>query len=287
MQSFCRCCRRSPGHKYGSTNDRRSAADAPTIRSSAAGCADEPSAVPYLSKSLESFCSTFASYSSQLHDQIQIFNSEFSNLVIFNLVIESGCCSKAPFSNYSFAKLPNYQILFRSRLADLLLQPFARVAHTLLLVWIGRTQSPHFRRHLSYLLAVNPAHSHLRLFGINGHRHPSRQGVLNRVRIAQREHDRVLALQLGAITNAHDLQFAVPAFRHPFHGVVHQRARQSVNGSVIVILAGDLDVTILLLQLHALGQMRLHLSFGSLDHYGVSLHFKLHSLRERNRLFSD
>jgi hypothetical protein len=33
--------------------------------------------------------------------------------------------------------------------------------------------------------------------------------------------------------------------------------------------------------------MRLHLALGALHNHGVALHFKLHSLRERNRFLSD
>src|SRR6185437_15658951 len=212
---------------------------------------------------------------------------ELSNLVIFNLVIEKQMLCQPPFSNYPFTKLPNYQILLRARFSDLLLQPLARVAHTLLLVRIRRTQGAHFRRHLSHFLPVNAAYRHLRLLGVNRHRNAGWQRVFNWVRIAQSEHNRVLALQLGAIADAYDLQIAVPALGHAFHCVVDQGARQAVNGSMIVILARHLNMTVLLLQLHALGQMRLHLAFGSLNHHGVSFSFKLHSRGERNRLFSD
>src|SRR6185437_2458902 len=212
---------------------------------------------------------------------------ELCNLVSFNLVIEKQMLSQPLFSNYPFTKLPNYQILLRARLSDLLFQPLARVAHTLLLVRIRRTQGAHFCRDLSHFLPVNAAHRHLRLLGVNRHRNAGWQRVFNRVRIAQREHNRVLALQLGAIADAYDLQVAVPALGHAFHRVVDQGARQAVNGSMIVILARHLNMTVLLLQLHALGQMRLHLALGPLHDYRVSLHFKLHSLWERNRLFSD
>ena len=60
-----------------------------------------------------------------------------------------------------------------------------------------------------------------------------------------------------------------------------------MDGRMIVVLAGDLNVPVRLLQFDAGRKMRLHLALGPLHHHGVALYFKLHSLRERNRFLSD
>src|SRR5580700_4665162 len=83
-----------------------------------------------------------------------------------------------------------HRLLLRSGLAHLLLQSFARVPHTLVLVGIGRPQRAHFRCHLADLLAVDSAKRDLRLLGIDGGIDAGWQRVLDGMRISQAEHHR-------------------------------------------------------------------------------------------------
>jgi hypothetical protein len=56
---------------------------------------------------------------------------------------------------------------------------------------------------------------------------------------------------------------------------------------MMVVFAGNQNVSVRLFQFNAGWKMRLHLPFGPLHHNGVAFYFKLHSLRERNRFLSD
>src|SRR5580658_3041546 len=141
--------------------------------------------------------------------------------------------------------------LLRSGLAHFLLQSLARIPHTLILVRIRRTQRPHFRRHLAHLLPVDSSKSNLRLLGINGSLDASRQRIFDGMRVAQAEHYRSFALHLGAIANADDFQFARPALGHAFDRIIDQGARQSVQGSLRIVLANGDEVPVFLLHLDA------------------------------------
>src|ERR1700726_3415618 len=74
--------------------------------------------------------------------------------------------------------------LLRSGLTNLLLQPLARIPHTLILVWVWRTQRAHFRRHLAHLLPIDPGKCDLSLLGIDRGLDAGRQRVFNGMRIA-------------------------------------------------------------------------------------------------------
>src|SRR5437879_7586026 len=90
----------------------------------------------------------------------------------------------------------------RSGLSDLLLQALADVAHTFVLVRIRRTQRTHLRRHLPDFLPVDARKREARLLRVHRNLHAGRQRILDRMRVAQREHHRALALHLGAIADA-------------------------------------------------------------------------------------
>jgi hypothetical protein len=57
--------------------------------------------------------------------------------------------------------------LLRSGLAHFLLQALARITYTFILVRIRRTQTAHFRRDLSDLLAIDPGDAQLGLLRIH------------------------------------------------------------------------------------------------------------------------
>src|SRR5579872_390865 len=97
--------------------------------------------------------------------------------------------------------------LFRSGLANLLLQPLVGVADAFVLVWIRLTQRTHVSRDLSDLLAVHAADRHPRLLRIDRCRDPGWQRKFNGVRVAEREHDGVLPFQLSAVADADDVKF--------------------------------------------------------------------------------
>src|SRR5579884_449485 len=88
--------------------------------------------------------------------------------------------------------------------SDFLLQLLADVAHALLLIRIGLAQPAHFGGNLSDLLAVDAGEREARILRVHGNRDIARDRVLDRVGIAEREHDGAFALQLRLITDADD-----------------------------------------------------------------------------------
>src|ERR1700732_484148 len=69
--------------------------------------------------------------------------------------------------------------LFCSGLANLLLKPFTGVAHTLVLIRIGRTQRPHLSSDLAHLLPVDSANRKLGLLRIDGGVNSVGQGIFD------------------------------------------------------------------------------------------------------------
>ena len=65
---------------------------------------------------------------------------------------------------------------------------------------------------------------------------PSRHVEHHRVRVAQREHD-LLALLLGAIADADDVELLLEAIGDAGDGVGHQRARQAVELAQRLVVA--------------------------------------------------
>src|ERR1700719_2293369 len=110
--------------------------------------------------------------------------------------------------------------LLRSGLTNLLLQPLARIPHTLILVGVGRTQRAHFRRHLAYLLTVDSGQRDLRLLRIDRSLHARGQRIFDGMRIAQTKHHHSFALHLGAIADADNLQVARPTPSHTLDGII-------------------------------------------------------------------
>src|SRR5215471_12455146 len=147
----------------------------------------------------------------------------------------------------------------RSCLSNLLLQPFAEIAHALVLVRIGRTQGAHFSGDLTDFLPVDSGQRNFGLLGIDHRFDPTGQRIFDRMRVAQVEHHHALALHFGAVADAHDFQLARPTLGHAFDRVVDQGARQAVQRRLRIILANGNDVSIFLLGLDARRQCRVQL----------------------------
>src|SRR6266700_112162 len=188
--------------------------------------------------------------------------------------------------NYKISKLPNYQILFRSRLSNLLLQALARVAHTFVLVRIRWTQRAHLCRDLPDLLPVNSGNRELGLLEIDGNFHARRQRIFDRMRIAEREHDRAFALHLSAISNADYFEVAGPSLGHALDRVVDQRASESVQGRLRIVLAHGDEMSVLLLDLDSRRHNRIQLAFRPLYRDRIAFDFDRHPFGKCDRLFS-
>src|SRR5208337_894964 len=97
------------------------------------------------------------------------------------------------------------------RLAYLLLQALTGVAHSLVLVWVGRTEAAHFGGDLSDLLPVDTSDGQPRLFGVDGHVNAGGQRILDGMGIAEAEHHGSLPLHFRAIADTDNFQFPGPA----------------------------------------------------------------------------
>src|SRR5882724_2979124 len=114
----------------------------------------------------------------------------------------------------------------RPRLAGLLLQHFAGVAHALLLVRIGLAEAADVRGDLTDQLAIHAGDGDVRLL-VDRDVDPVRDIEDDRVRVPEREDD-LLALHLGAIADADDVELALEAVGDAEHRVGDQRAREAV-----------------------------------------------------------
>ena len=74
----------------------------------------------------------------------------------------------------------------------------------------------------------------------------------------------IFALELGAISDADDVQILLETLRHAVHGVGHQRARQAVQRRLLVALADRVQLGALLLESDASRQIHIQLALRSL-----------------------
>ena len=104
------------------------------------------------------------------------------------------------------------------------------------------------------------------------------------MRIAQRER-RNLALHIGAVSGADDIQLARESGRHALHGIRGQRARQAVQRGVLVAIANDFESAVLLLERDSLPESEPSACPWALPPAAVA-DVDLHAFRQRDWLFS-
>ena len=107
------------------------------------------------------------------------------------------------------------------------------------------------------------------------------------MRVAQREHHRALALHLGAVADANDLQILGPTVGDAAHRVVDQSARQAMNGAFGFVFASHHDMAVLLCQGHPARQVVRHRALWPFDRHGIAVNRKANALGHWNRLFSN
>ena len=100
---------------------------------------------------------------------------------------------------------------------------------------------------------------------------PGGQRELDRVRVAEGEDDHALALELGAIADADDVELLGPAGGDAGDGVEDQRASEAVEPGLRVVLTLDDQLAVLLDQRDALRDQRAHLALGAFDENGVAV----------------
>ena len=97
------------------------------------------------------------------------------------------------------------------------------------------------------------------------------QRELDRVRVAEGEDDHVLALQLGAVADADDVELLRPAVGDAFDGVEDERAGEAVEGGLLVVLALDDEWPSFCDEGDAAGKQRGDLALGAFDEDGVAV----------------
>src|SRR5262245_56715568 len=171
-------------------------------------------------------------------------------------------------------------------LADLLLDHFLDVLHALALVRLGGAQLADLRGGLTDQIAIGAGQRQAVLVDLGGD--ALRQLEHHRVRIAER-HRHGVAGDLGAVTDAVDLELARPAVRDALDHVGQVRAHEAVLGAVLALVVGAQHRDLVRLGLDAhprrdrLGQLALR----ALDADQAGLLRQGDALRQRQNLSSD
>src|SRR5687768_6069000 len=175
----------------------------------------------------------------------------------------------------------------RAGLADLLLQLLPGVAHALLLVRIGLAHPADVGGDLPDHLAIGAGDRDVRLL-LDRDVDPVGDVEHDRMRVAEREVD-LLALQLGAVADADDVELLLEALGDAVDGVGHQAARQAVELLQLGVIALELgDQVAVLLRKHDAGRQLLQqLALRALHFDRVGGDLDGHALRDRDRLLTN
>src|ERR1700728_3467089 len=174
---------------------------------------------------------------------------------------------------------------FGAGLSGLLFQALAGNAHALLLIRIGWTQRAKIRRDLTDLILVRAGHGHVRLL-FHRDLNSFRTRKLDRVRIAERQ-DQVLALHLGAIADADDVEVLLESGGDAGDGVGDQRAGETMQRAVLFGFALGGENSVFLLERNSARHLDGHLALGTLD-FDVSVHnLNLHARRNGDNFVSN
>src|SRR6266540_3831423 len=171
-------------------------------------------------------------------------------------------------------------------LADLALDELLDVLDALALVRLGAAQLTHHGRGLPEQIAVGARECDAVLVDLG--RHALRQLEHHRVRVAER-HGHGIARDLGAITDAVDLELARPAFGHALDHVGEVRAHEAVLRAVLVRIVRSQhdDLVGFGLERHAGGHRLAELALRSLDAESARLLRECDALGERYWFSSD
>src|SRR5579862_2495745 len=194
----------------------------------------------------------------------------------------AGCARESGAGSHSFALRGSF--CTRPGLTDLLAQLLAGIADALILVGIRLAQRANVRRHLAHHLLVVAAQHQVGLL-IDLEVHAIRQQDFDGMRVAQREGGH-LSLDVGAVADAHDVQFLGEPGGNTLHGVAGQGPRQAVQRAVLIAIAHDIQAAVGLLDVYAARD-----GDGQGTLWSADLQFfadlNLDSLGERDRLFTN
>src|SRR5579871_3298110 len=179
------------------------------------------------------------------------------------------------------------QTLLSSGLSDLLLQLLAGVADALVLVGVGLAERAHIGSNLAYLLPVNAGDGDMCLLRVNRDLNASRQRKLDRVRVAKRKDDSVLALHLDAVTDADNVQLLGPAGGNTLNCIEDQRAGEAMKRSLLVVLALSNDGAVLLDERYSARKQSGDLALGAFDQDGIAVDGVLDTSGHWDWLFAD
>ena len=103
------------------------------------------------------------------------------------------------------------------------------------------------------------------------------------MRIPQSEYHHAFSLHLSAIADANYFQVPRPAFCYAFDSIVHQRAREAVDGSLRVILTDREEMPVLLLYSNPSRNRSIEFPLGPLDLNDIAFDFYRNPFGKRDR----
>ena len=151
----------------------------------------------------------------------------------------------------------------------------------------GLAQTPDIGSHLAHELAIDAGHGDMRLL-LDRDIDAVRNVEHDRVRVTERE-DHLLALDLGAVTHADDVELLLETVGDTRNRVGDQAARQTMELAQLRIVGRELRVqfTVGHLEPDAVRHCLPQLALRSLDFDRAVEHLDGDALGNRDRLFSD
>src|SRR5687767_7616611 len=173
-------------------------------------------------------------------------------------------------------------------LAGLAANDLVAVLDALALVGIGLAQRADLGSGLADLLAIDAGDGDVAGLGFDGDVDPFRNRELHRMRVAELEHH-LAALDLGAVTDADDVELALEAFAHTLDVVGHERAHEPVEGTgfPLVVLPLELDHVVVDLHGNAGDDRRGQGALGTLHEDVVAFLTNLDAFRQGKLFLSD
>src|SRR5882757_6044848 len=91
------------------------------------------------------------------------------------------------------------------------------------------------------------------------------------MRVAKGEDNHVLALELNAVTNAHNVELFGPTGGHASDGVIDKSASETMEGCLLVILALSNELSVFLDESNTAREHRSDFALGALDEDSVAI----------------
>jgi hypothetical protein len=168
----------------------------------------------------------------------------------------------------------------RRTFAHLLSDLFLGISDAFALIHFRAPERPDLGRHLTDLLFIDPFNGEVDV-SIHADIDPLGNGILNGVRIPKCQ-GQVPPLDLGPVSDSHDLKAFSKALCHPDHEIGDEGSGQTVQGSnpPLFIAPADTELTILQAHQDPLRDPKLEDPLGSLHSEEIALQLDPNALRD-------